>query len=76
MGYTCDPTQQKAMDYAHAIVNNGFEPGFLIIDEGWHTRYGLWQFDLHKFPDPKAMVDELHKMEFKVFLMKADRPCG
>ncbi|MBQ2755112.1 MAG: glycoside hydrolase [Oscillospiraceae bacterium] len=68
MEYTYDPTQQKVLDYAHAIIDNGFEPGILIIDEGWHTRYGLWQFDLHKFPDPKAMVDELHRMGFKVLL--------
>ncbi|MBQ8509220.1 MAG: glycoside hydrolase [Clostridia bacterium] len=68
MEFTYHPTQQGVLDYAHAIIDHGFEPGILIIDEGWHTRYGLWQFDLHKFPDPKAMIDELHKLGFIVML--------
>ncbi|MBQ7921905.1 MAG: glycoside hydrolase [Clostridia bacterium] len=68
MEFTYDPHQQGVLDYAHAIIDNGFEPGILIIDEGWHTRYGLWQFDFHKFPDPKGMIDELHALGFTVML--------
>ncbi len=68
MEFTYHPTQKSVLEYAHAIVDHGFEPGILIIDEGWHTRYGLWQFDFAKFPDPKAMVDELHTLGFKVML--------
>ncbi len=63
-----EPTQEKILEYAHGIVDNGFEPGILMIDEGWHTRYGQWKFDLHKFPDPKAMIDELHELGFIVML--------
>lgn len=68
MEFTYDPTQKGVLEYAHAIVDNGFEPGILIIDEGWHTRYGLWEFDFAKFPDPKAMIDELHALGFTVML--------
>ncbi len=68
MEFTYDPTQEKVLKYAHEIIDNGFEPGILMIDEGWHTRYGLWEFDFHKFPDPKAMIDELHSLGFKVML--------
>ncbi len=68
MEFTYDPTQEGVLKYAQDIVDNGFEPGILIIDEGWHTRYGQWTFDYHKFPDPKAMVDKLHKMGFIVML--------
>lgn len=68
MEFTYDPTQKGVLEYAHAIVDNGFEPGILIIDEGWHTRYGLWEFDFAKFPHPKAMMDELHSMGFAVML--------
>ncbi len=60
--------QENILKYAHAIVDNGYTPGVIMIDEGWHTRYGLWEFDFTKFPDPKAMVDELHALGFKVML--------
>ncbi len=60
--------QESILKYAHGIVDNGYEAGVLMIDEGWHTRYGLWEWDLVKFPDPKAMIDELHSLGFKVML--------
>ena len=66
--FTYDPTQEGVLEYAHAIIDNGFDPGILMIDEGWHTRYGQWKFDFHKFPDPKAMIDELHALGFIVML--------
>ena len=62
------PTQQHVLEYAHSIIDHGFEPGILMIDEGWHGRYGNWEFDRAAFPDPKAMVDELHDLGFKVLL--------
>lgn len=68
MEFTYNPTQKGVLEYAHAIIDNGFEPGILIIDEGWHTRYGQWKFDFHKFPDPKGMIDELHALGFTVML--------
>ena len=68
MEFTYNPTQKSVLLYAHSIVDSGYTPGILIIDEGWHTRYGLWEFDFAKFPDPKAMIDELHAMGFTVLL--------
>ncbi len=62
------PTQEHVLRYAHSIIDNGFEPGILMIDEGWHGRYGNWDFDRLAFPDPKKMVDELHAMGFRVLL--------
>ena len=62
------PTQEHVLKYAQQIIDNGFEPGILMIDEGWHGRYGNWEFDKLSFPDPKKMVDQLHKMGFKVML--------
>ncbi|MBQ8321103.1 MAG: glycoside hydrolase [Clostridia bacterium] len=61
-------TQEGVLEYARNIVKNGYPAGIIMIDEGWHTRYGLWEFDFTKFPDPKAMVDELHALGFKVML--------
>ncbi len=68
MEFDYNQNQENILKYAHAIVDNGYEPGVIMIDEGWHTRYGLWEFDFTKFPDPKAMVDELHELGFKVML--------
>lgn len=68
MQFIYTPTQESVLDYAQAILDHGFPPGVLIIDEGWHTRYGIWEFDLHRFPNPKEMVDKLHEMGFYVML--------
>ena len=64
------PTQSGIIRYAHEIIDHGFAPGIFIIDEGWHvhTGYGDWEFDFGRFPNPKAMVDELHSLGFKVML--------
>lgn len=68
MEFTYSPTQEKTLAYARSVVENGFTPGILIIDEGWHGRYGDWHFNRLTFPDPRAMVDELHAMGFKLML--------
>ena len=68
MEYTYSPDQKKVLEYAHAIVDNGYAPGILIIDEGWSVHYGTWEFDFAKFPDPKGMIDELHELGFTVML--------
>ncbi|MBQ9964833.1 MAG: glycoside hydrolase [Clostridia bacterium] len=68
MECTYHPTQETVLAYAHAILEHGLQPGILIIDEGWHGRYGEWRFDPHKFPDPKAMIEELHALGFTVML--------
>ena len=66
--FAYDQNQKGILEYAHALIDNGFEPGIFMIDEGWQTRYGQWKFDLHKFPDPGAMVKELHNLGFIVML--------
>ena len=68
MEFDYNQTQNGVLEYAHGIVDNGYTPGVLMIDEGWHGRYGLWEFDLAKFPDPKGMIDELHALGFTVML--------
>lgn len=68
MEFTYYPTQEGVLDYAEKWLAHGYPPGIFIIDEGWHGRYGVWQFDLARFPDPKGMVDRLHEMGFTVLL--------
>lgn len=60
--------QADILKYAQAIIDNGLPPGVFMIDDTWQEDYGLWDFHPGRFPDPKAMVDQLHQMGFKVML--------
>lgn len=62
------PSQEKVLAFAREVLAHGFEPGIFMIDEGWAGRYGDWSFEPSRFPDPRAMVDELHRMGFRVML--------
>ncbi|MDN4603068.1 glycoside hydrolase family 31 protein [Paenibacillus sp. F6_3S_P_1C] len=63
-----NPTQEKIIRYAESILANGLPPGVLIIDDNWMMDYGMWDFDKHRFPNPREMIDTLHGMGFKVML--------
>lgn len=60
--------QKDIMNYARAIVDNGFPTGVLMIDDNWQKHYGNFEFKAETFPDPKGMIDELHTMGFRVML--------
>ncbi|SKB71899.1 alpha-glucosidase [Salegentibacter holothuriorum] len=60
--------QKDILEYAHAIIDNGLPPGVLMIDDNWQEDYGKWNFHKERFPDPKAMMNELHELGFKVML--------
>ncbi len=68
MEFDYHPAQGGILSFARGWIENGYAPGVFIIDEGWHKRYGEWDFDRARFPDPKAMVEELHRMGFTVLL--------
>jgi alpha-glucosidase (family GH31 glycosyl hydrolase) len=63
-----EPTQEKVLDYAKSILENGMPPGVLIIDDNWQEDYGVWNFHPGRFPEPKNMIETLHTMGFKVML--------
>lgn len=65
---TYNQNQADVLKYARGIVDNGFPPGVIMIDDTWQEDYGLWQFHPGRFPNPKEMVDKLHQMGFKVML--------
>jgi alpha-glucosidase len=60
--------QKDILEYAHAIIDNGFPPGVLMIDDNWQEDYGKWNFHPDRFPNPKKMMKELHSLGFKVML--------
>jgi alpha-glucosidase (family GH31 glycosyl hydrolase) len=60
--------QRDVLKYAKAIIDNGFPPGVIMIDDNWQEDYGTWRFHPGRFPDPKAMIDTLHQWGFRVML--------
>ena len=62
------PTQDKILAYAQELLDNGYPPGVLMIDDNWNRDYGVWEFRTEWFPDPKEMVHKLHELGFQVML--------
>src|SRR5258706_7068800 len=63
-----NPTQKDVLTYANAVLKNNWPAGVLMIDDNWTNYYGQFDFDKVKFPDPKAMLTQLHQMGFKVMV--------
>ena len=63
-----DQNQADILSYARSIIDEGFAPGVLMIDDNWQVDYGDWRFRADRFPNPKGMVDSLHAMGFKVMV--------
>jgi len=63
-----EPTQPAVLEYVEALLDTGFPPGVVMIDDRWSTDYGTWRFDRTRFPDPGAMVDRLHDLGYAVML--------
>ncbi len=66
LGY--NQNQSDILKYAHDIIDNGFQPGVIMIDDNWAPYYGRFEFRKDRFSDAKSMVDELHHLGFKVML--------
>lgn len=60
--------QRDVLKYAKGIIDNGFPPGVIMIDDNWQEDYGTWKFHPGRFPDPVTMIDSLHQMGFSVML--------
>ncbi len=63
-----DQNEKDILQYARDIIDNGYPPGVLMIDDNWQEDYGIWEFSPRRFNDPKGMIKELHKMGFKIML--------
>ena len=66
--HKADVTQAKVLEFAKAIRAQDLPAGVLEIDDKWEVRYGDMDIDPVKFPDPRAMNEELHRMGFRVTL--------
>lgn len=63
-----DQNEADILKYAQSIIDNGFPPGVLMIDDNWQEDYGSWTFHPGRFKNPKGMIAKLHDMGFKVML--------
>ncbi len=58
--------QDIVQKFADEIIAHGYPYHVMEIDDRWQVHYGDLEFDPQRFPDPKAMIDELHAKGFKV----------
>ncbi len=59
-------TQEEVLTVARQYQREGIKIDQIVIDFFHWTVQGDWKFDKKYWPDPKAMVDELHSMGIKV----------
>lgn len=61
-------TQAEVLEVARKYKDEGIKIDQIVIDFFHWTVQGDWKFDKTYWPDPKAMVDELHSMGIKVIV--------
>lgn len=59
-------TQQEVLETARACRDHDVPINAIVIDFFHWPYQGDWRFDETYWPDPKAMIDELHAMGIKV----------
>ena len=59
-------TQKEVLEVAHECRAKGVNIDVIVIDFFHWPYQGEWCFDKDYWPDPKAMIDELHEMGIKV----------
>jgi len=64
--YKEDVTQNLVIDLARKVVSEGFgNSSHIEIDDRWEVCRGQEAFDPVKFPDPKAMIDEIKALNMR-----------
>lgn len=58
--------QAAVVRFADEIIQHRYPYHVMEIDDKWQVHYGDLSFDPRRFPDPKAMIDQLHDRGFKV----------
>ncbi len=61
-------TQEEVLTVARQYCREGIKIDQIVIDFFHWTLQGDWKFDRTYWPDPKAMVDELHSMGIRVIV--------
>ena len=61
-------TQEEVLTVARQYRKEGIQIDQIVIDFFHWTLQGDWKFDKTYWPDPKAMVEELHSMGIRVIV--------
>ena len=61
-------TQQEVLEVARKYREEGIHIDQIVIDFFHWTVQGDWKFDETYWPDPKAMIEELHSMGIRVIV--------
>jgi len=56
--------QEKLLDYATDLHDNGLDGHTIQLDDKWESNYGNLTWDPKTFPDPKDLSDKIHDMGF------------
>ncbi|MDX2521190.1 glycoside hydrolase family 31 protein [Streptomyces stelliscabiei] len=56
--------QEKLLDYATDLKDDGLDGHALQLDDKWESNYGNLTFDAKAYPDPKAMSKKIHDLGF------------
>jgi hypothetical protein len=63
-----ESTQESALALVHDYLDHDIPVGAIIIDSPWATGYSTFEWEPTLFPDPQAMIDELHDLDVRVFV--------
>ncbi len=63
-----ESTQDSVLEMVDGYADRDIPVGAVIIDSPWETGYNTLEWDPALFPDPQALIDELHDRDIKVFL--------
>ena len=56
--------QEKLLDYATDLHDNGLDGHTIQLDDKWESNYGNLTWDPKTFPDPKGISKKIHDMGF------------
>ncbi len=60
--------QQKVIDLVQEIHDHQFAASYIILDDRFTSNYGDFEFDKHRFPDPKLMFNKIYELGYKAAL--------
>ncbi len=61
-------TQQDVVEFADMLQRRGAPKGTILLPQGWNSPTGAPTFDIEAYPNPKELIDALHKQGMKVML--------
>ncbi|MFJ1970214.1 TIM-barrel domain-containing protein [Streptomyces sp. NPDC087903] len=56
--------QEKLLDYATDLHDNGLDGHTIQLDDKWESNYGNLTWDPKTFPDPRGLSKKIHEMGF------------